>query len=59
MTWKLDIRELARDELDKVSGGPSGPAMSTGDSSLDVSSLDTFAARTITMFLRRVWRAGV
>jgi hypothetical protein len=57
MTLDLEIREMTRDELDEVSGGTSA-IISPGDLSLGVSGSGTDATRTVTMFLRRVWRDG-
>jgi hypothetical protein len=58
MTRCLEIREMTRDELDEVSGGSSEAIISPGGFSLGVSDSGTDATRTVTMFLRRVWRDG-
>ena len=58
MTRDLQIREMTRGELNEVSGGNSEALMSFGDVSLGVSDSGTEARRTVTMFLRRVWRDG-
>ena len=56
MTQHLKMRALTNDELDQVSGG--NPDVFPGDFSMGVSDSDTYARRTVTMFLRRVWRDG-
>jgi hypothetical protein len=58
MTRHLELRAMTRHELDEVSGGNGGVINFLDDVSPTASDSDTYAARTITMFLRRVWRDG-
>ena len=58
MTRYREIRVMTRDELDGVSGGNPGAVNSPGNLPLAGSDSDPYGARTVTMFLRRVWREG-
>jgi hypothetical protein len=58
MTRDLEIREMTGDELGEVFGGASEAIISPSDFSPGVSDPGTGATRTVTMFLRRVWRDG-
>jgi hypothetical protein len=58
MTQHLKMRALTNDELDQVSGGNPDAIVFPGDFSMAVSDSDIYVRRTVTMFLRRVWRDG-
>ena len=59
MTQNLEIRAMTQQELGDVAGGGNPEAIiSPGDLSMGLWDSDTGAARTVTMFIRRVWRDG-